>query len=123
VTPPTPHPVRVTLRVAAGDAERDAAIEDWLRPAAPVDRPQRPVVIAEGMLFDRLGPQGTPLIGLTAGCPCCTGRVALRVTLGRTLRSRRPDAILLLTAHAGHLPRLRALLQQDGLGVRIEVEG
>lgn len=123
MTPPTPHPVRVTLRVAAGGAERDAAIEDWLRSAAPGDEPQRPVVIAEGMLFDRLGPQGIPLVGLRAGCPCCTGQVALRVGLGRTLRSHRPDVILLLTAHAEHLPGLRRLLRQGELGVRLEVEG
>jgi hypothetical protein len=123
VTPPTPDAVRVTLRVAAGEVERDAAIEDWLRSAAPGDEPQRPVVIAEGLLFDRLGPQRVPLVGLMAGCPCCTGQVALRVALGRTLRSRRPDALLLLTAHAGHLPGLRRLLRQGGLGVRFEVAG
>jgi hypothetical protein len=123
VSTPSLPAVRVTLRVAAGDTERDAAVEDWLRSTAPDSAPARPVVIAEGLLFDRLGPQRTPLVGLTAGCPCCTGQVALRVTLGRTLRRRRPDAVLLLTAHAGHLPRLRQLLRKVELGVRFEVEG
>ena len=123
MTTPLPPAVRVTLRVAAGDAEREAAIEEWLRSTAPRAGPPRRVAIAEGLLFDRLGPQGVPLIGLTAGCPCCTGRVALRVALGRTLRSHRPDAVLLLTTHAEHLPRLRQLLLQGELGVRFEVEG
>ncbi len=122
MTTPTAPAVRVTLRVAAGDAERDAAIDDWLRPATPeADLPRR-VVIVEDLLFDRPGPRGIPLVGLTAGCPCCIGQVALRVTLGRTLRSLRPHSVLLLTAHAGHLPRLSRLLQQGELGVRFEVD-
>jgi len=114
--------LRATLRLAADDAERSAAIEAWRADAAG-HPPTRPVVIAEGLLFDRVGPGGMPLVGLAAGCPCCTGLLALRVVLGRTLRRFRPDAILLLTAQAGHFPRLRQLLEGGELGLRFEVDG
>jgi len=67
-------------------------------------------------------PRAVPLVGLAAGCPCCIGMVALRVALGRTLRSLRPDSVLLLLATAEHLPRLRRLLAQGELGVTFEVE-
>ena len=121
MTPPVPA-LRASLRLAAGDTDRDAAIMAWLA-AAGAKPPTRPVVIAEGLLFDREGPGGVPLIGLAAGCPCCTGLVTLRVVLGRTLRRLRPDAILLLTTQAGHLPRLRQLLEGGELGLRFEVDG
>jgi hypothetical protein len=120
---PSGPAVRAALRVAADDAERTAAIEGWLRSANAGSEPLRRAILAEGLLFDRLGPQGIPLIGLTAGCPCCIGQVALRVTLARALRSHRPDTVLLLLAHAEHLPRLRRLLEQGDLGLRFEVEG
>jgi hypothetical protein len=114
--------VRVSLRAAATDAERDAAIAAWLQ-ALPAGMVQaRRAIIAEGVLFDRAGPQGVPLIGLTAGCPCCAGLVALRVKLARTLRSIRPTAVLLLVLSADHLPRLRRMLEQGELGVRFDVE-
>jgi hypothetical protein len=116
--------VRASLRVAGSDAERNAAIDDWLRGGAESgDRSIRRAVLAEGLLFDRPGPRGVPLIGLNAGCPCCVGVVALRVALGRTLRNVRPGAILLLTADASHLPRLRQWLERGELGVRFEVDG
>jgi len=114
--------LRATLRRASGDAERNAAIAAWLA-AKGENAPLRPVVIAEGLLFDREGPGGMPLVGLAAGCPCCTGLLTLRVVLGRTLRRFRPDAILLLTTQAEHLPRLRRLLEDGELGLRFEVDG
>jgi hypothetical protein len=114
--------LRATLRLAAGEAERDAAVVDWLR-STTHPAPVRRVVIAEGLLFDLPGPQGVPLVGLAAGCPCCIGRVALRVVLGRTLRSHHPDAVLILLTQAGHLPDLRQLLEGGELGVRFEVDG
>lgn len=114
--------LRARLRLAENEAARDAAIADWLQ-AVPEVAPARRVVLAEGVLFDREGPQGLPLVGLASGCPCCIGLTALRVKLGRTLRQLRPDAILLLTMRAGHLPRLRRLLESGELGVRFEVDG
>lgn len=114
--------VRASLRVAATAAERDAAIDAWLQVSATTEPPGRRAIICEGVLFDRTGPQGVPLVGLGAGCPCCTGLVALRVALGRTLRSRRPEAVLLLVVSAEHLARLRRLLADGELGVRFDVE-
>lgn len=119
----TVETIRLRLRVAATDAEREAAISEWLQlPGGPADAARR-AILAEGVLFDRAGPQGVPLVGLAAGCPCCIGSVALRVALGRTLRAVRPQAVLLLLATAEHLPRLRRLLAGGELGVRFELEG
>ena len=110
-----------TLRVVATEDERDAAVRAWLgSPAARASG--RRAVLVEGALFDRAGPQGVPLVGLGAGCPCCTGSVALRVVLGRTLRAARPEAVLLLLRTAEHLPRLRRLLGGGELGLRFETE-
>jgi len=114
--------VSATLGVAATEAEREAAIGAWLQAPRAATDPVRRVIIAEGVLFDRAGPNGVPIIGLAAGCPCCTGSVALRVALGRTLRSTRPEAVLLLLQTAEHLPRLRRMLVHGELGVRFEVE-
>ena len=80
------------------------------------------MILVEGSLFDRAGPQGVPLIGLTGGCPCCAGMVPLRVALGRTLRSTRPESLLLLVTRAEHLPRLRRMLEDGELGVQFEVD-
>jgi hypothetical protein len=114
--------LRATLRVAATDAERDTAIDTWLLAVPEAASPDRRAIIAEGVLFDRVGPQNVPLVGLAAGCPCCTGLVALRVVLGRTLRRIRPESLLLLVAAAEHLPRLRRMLEDGELGVSFEVE-
>jgi hypothetical protein len=113
---------RATVRVAASNAERDTAIDDWLRATPAGAAPVRRAILAEGALFDGTGPEGVPFIGLAAGCPCCVGLLPLRVKLGRTLRDLRPEAVLLLLATEDHLPRLRRLLEDGELGQRIEVE-
>lgn len=116
------EPPRVSLRVAATAAERDAATCRWLRETACPAAPARRVILAEGQLFDRTGPDDVPLVGLPAGCPCCTGLLPLRVALGRTLRKYRPERLLILLAGAEHLPRLRRLLEEGSVGVRMRVE-
>jgi hypothetical protein len=113
--------VFVSLRVAATEAERDAAVDAWLR-SAPAAAAQTRAILVEGALFDRAGPQGVPLVGLAGGCPCCTGAVALRVALARTLRRIRPQAVLLLVTSAEHLPRLRRTLEGGELGVHLQVQ-
>jgi hypothetical protein len=119
---PPGEPLRASLGVAASVAERDEAIRRWLSEAGGGGAAARRVVLVEGLLFDRPGPEGVPLVGLPAGCPCCAGLLPLRVALGRTLRSHRPEGLLILLAGAGHLPRLRRLLEDGSLGVRMRVE-
>jgi hypothetical protein len=121
VSAATPAPLTATLRVATTDVERDAAVAAWLQSPAAGAAGRRAVLV-EGALFDRRGPQDVPLVGLGAGCPCCTGSAALRVALGRTLRAVRPQALLLLLAAAEHLPHVRRILEGGDLGVRFEVE-
>jgi hypothetical protein len=111
---------RAQVRAAPTAAERDAAIAAWLRETAA--QPGARAVLVEGQLFSRDGPDGVPLVGLGAGCPCCTGLVVLRVTLGRTLRTTRPGNLLLLLAQADHLSRLRHMLASGELGLRFEVD-
>lgn len=115
--------IRLSLRVAAAEAERDAAIGEWLQSPHADPAAGRRAILAEGVLFDRDGPQDVPLVGLGAGCPCCIGSVALRVSLTRTLRTFRPHAVLLLLSSAEHLPRLRRLLADGGIGLRFEIDG
>jgi hypothetical protein len=114
--------VSVSLRVAATDVERDAAIREWLQSPRADRLPDRRAILAEGVLFDRTGPEGVPLVGLAGGCPCCTGSVVLRVVLARTLRRTRAEAVLLLVMTAEHLTRLRRMLADGELGVRFEIE-
>jgi len=113
---------RVSLRVAAAAADRDAAIASWLQTLPAETRTGRRIVMAEGLLFDREGPEGVPLSALAAGCPCCAGLLALRVLLARALRKHRPAALLLLPVGDGHLPRLRQMLAGGELGVCFEVD-
>jgi hypothetical protein len=47
--------------------------------------------------------------------------VPLRVTLTRSVRAHRPDDMLLLLASTQHLARVRALLADGSLGVRVDV--
>lgn len=119
--PPLPL-VCANLRVAADDAQRDAVIAAWLenRPSGGAD--DRLLVLADGLLFDRPGPQGIAVRALAGGCPCCAGKVALRVALTRALRSVRPAALLLLVTDSRHLERLRDLLTNGELGLAFSVE-
>jgi hypothetical protein len=113
--------VRATVRTAATDAERAATIETWLQQHADAECGRR-LIVAEGFLFDRSGPQGVPIVGLAAGCPCCTGSLALRVALARAMRRFRPHSVLLLVASSEHLGSLRRMLAEGELGVRFEIE-
>jgi G3E family GTPase len=47
---------------------------------------------------------------LPAGCPCCTGRVALQVELTRALRETRPSRVLIELPDAEHAELLRRVL-------------
>jgi hypothetical protein len=109
--------MRAAIRVAAPAAQQ-AQLDDWLA----THRSGRRAVIAEGGFAVLEAPEAVPLARLAPGCVCCVGQVPLRVTVGRTLRTHRPDELLLLLASADHLPRVRALLADGSLGVRFDLE-
>ncbi|MDA0225118.1 MAG: hypothetical protein O2975_03280 [Proteobacteria bacterium] len=53
------------------------------------------------------------------GCPCCTGRVVLQVTLARILRAQRPSRILVVTAVETHARAALATLREPPLAAYI----
>jgi hypothetical protein len=108
--------MRAAIRVAAPGGQQ-AQLDDWLA-RSPAGRR---AVIAESGFVPLEAPDGVPLARLAPGCVCCVGQVPLRVTLTRTVRTHRPDDMLLLLATADHLPRVRALLADGSLGVRFDV--
>ena len=108
--------MRAAIHVAA-PAEQQAQLDAWLAQPAGGRR----AVIAESGFLPLEAPEDVPLARLAPGCACCVGQVPLRVTLTRMLRAHRPDNILLLLASAQHLARVRALLADGSLGVRLHV--
>ena len=67
-------------------------------------------------------PEDVPLVRLGGACACCLGQLPLRVAIVRLMRSRRPEALLLLLAGPEHADRVRALLADGSLGIRFDVE-
>lgn len=108
--------MRAAIRVAV-PAGQQARLDDWLARSPDGRR----VVVAECGFASLEAPDDVPLARLAPGCVCCVGQVPLRVTLTRTVRTHRPDDLLLLLATAAHLPRVRALLSDGSLGVRFDV--
>lgn len=104
--------VQVTLRTAADAAARQAALDEWLAADGTGRAQQRSAVIVAGALAAPSAPEGVPVAGV-AGCPCCVGQVALRVTLTRLLRAHRPTRLLLLLAAADHAERVRRMLAEE----------
>ena len=106
----------LTLRVARGQQEQQAAIDAWLHEQTS----RRLGIIAEGAFFELKVPSPVPLERLAAGCVCCVGMVPLNVTLTRMLRLHRPDSVLLLMTNADHLERMRGLVTSGKLGVELD---
>lgn len=107
---------RVQLRTVA-PVDRQNAVDSWIA-LHPVGRR---AILAEGF-GSFTAPDGIAVAGLGGGCVCCVGQVPLRVTLTRLMRAERPEHILLLLADDQHLPRIRSLLTDGSLGVRLELE-
>jgi len=63
------------------------------------------------------------LVSLPGGCPCCTARIALQVSLARLIRERRPRRIYVEIADAGHAARLGEVLRAWPLGQYVEHAG
>jgi G3E family GTPase len=53
---------------------------------------------------------GLAVVRLTAGCPCCVGRVNLRVALARLLRTARPARLFVELDAASHVEATIRLL-------------
>jgi hypothetical protein len=107
---------RVLLRTAAS-VDRQDAVDRWVA-AHPEGRR---AILTEG-LGSFTTPDGIAVARLGGGCVCCIGQVPLRVTLTRLMRAERPEHLLLLLADDQHLPRIRSLLTDCSLGVRLELE-
>lgn len=102
-----------TLVAGANSAQREAAVSRALR--SDLQKYETAVLLAEGL------PHGTEIesiidglneiIRLAPGCMCCTGNLALRVTLNRVLR-RHPERLFISIANVEHLEQLRFFLLQ-----------
>lgn len=109
---------RAQLLVAAAAAQ-PAAIETWLK-----SHPSgRRAILAEAGMQALATPADVELMRLMAGCICCIGQVPMRIALVRLLRQRPSlDDLLVLVAGETHLDRVRALLQEPGLGLALSAE-
>jgi hypothetical protein len=122
---PPLSPIDLTIHVACGTAQQQAALDDWLAAHADVNLEAgdgtgacRYAVIAEGALLPLAAAPGVVIERIAAGCGCCVGTIVLRVTLARLLRRHRPAALLLLIAGGEHRERVRRLLLAGELGVQ-----
>ena len=88
--------------VAAGDQARTVA--DRLR-----DEPRSLGV------FRAPTPALPNVVALPAGCPCCTGRVALAILLARQVRQRWPDRVYVEVPDPTHASQLAKVLASEPL--------
>jgi len=58
---------------------------------------------------------------MTAGCPCCTGKVVLQVTLARALRASGARRAFVELGDVGHLDGLERALFEAPLGSSIVI--
>jgi hypothetical protein len=101
----------------ASAIDGQAVLERWLAgdppaPRAVVTDGQQPLDVPPMIAFARL----------SVGCSCCTGQLPFKVGLLRLLRERRPRSLLMLVNDVEHLSRVRALLADGTLGVKLHVE-
>lgn len=66
-------------------------------------------------------PAGAPpnLKAMSAGCPCCIGKVVLQITLARALRQTRAVRAFVELADPEHATRLEAVLGERPLGLSV----
>jgi hypothetical protein len=73
------------------------------------------------------GPRGETPPGWVAlrpaACPCCVGRVALQVELGRVIREQQPRGVVIEVADPAHVPALRRGLGEWPLCKRVVLAG
>jgi G3E family GTPase len=98
-------------------AARQDEVDRWL-----AKRPHGCRAIVSEGFGSFAAPDDVAVARLGGGCVCCVGQTPLRVTVTRLLRAERPEHLLLLLSDAEHLPRVRSLLTDGSLGVRLELE-
>ena len=64
---------------------------------------------------------GPNLKPLAAGCPCCTGKVVLQITLARALRATRAGRAFVGLCDAAHLEGLERALSESPLDLSLEI--
>jgi CobW/HypB/UreG, nucleotide-binding domain len=64
---------------------------------------------------------GPNLKPLAAGCPCCTGKVVLQVTLARALRATGAGRAFVELGDAGHLQGLERALGESPLDLSLVI--
>jgi hypothetical protein len=66
-------------------------------------------------------PAGAPpnVKALSAGCPCCIGKVVLQVTLARALRASRAVRAFVEVADTAHAISLHRVLDENPLGLSV----
>ncbi len=110
----------VTLVHGGSGAAREAAIAALAMPD------ENAVAIIEGLAGagapdeGKASANGVEIIRIAPGCPCCTGKLAMRVILNRTLR-KNPDRIYLGLAHHDHLAGVIDFLREDQYRERLKI--
>lgn len=64
---------------------------------------------------------GLNLRPLAAGCPCCTGKVVLQITLARALRATGAGRAFVELSDAGHLEGLERALSESPLDLSLVI--
>lgn len=101
--------IPTTLVVGGCASEREAAIAAALAPGVAT------AIILEGLSDADSALAGTPtsrivrIVRIAPGCPCCTGKLVLSVTLNRLLRHP-PAQLFISLANPTHLEQLRSYL-------------
>lgn len=100
---------RTTLVAGSDAAARESAIASALL-ADPIDGST--ALILEGAAGTAAS-YGTAVqaIRIAPGCPCCTGRLTMQVTLNRVLRHP-PQRLYIALANAAHIGAFRDFLLQ-----------
>lgn len=102
-------PARIPAHVVAGSADAlglisrlCAARADWIGLVSTL-----PLI------------QGPNIRTIAAGCPCCTGKVVLQVSLARALRESRATRVFVQVADTAHATALEKALSEFPLGLSV----
>jgi hypothetical protein len=105
------------LVYGANQSVREQAIKTQVNPELFT------IALLEGMAFNHasLDPlESLKVVRMAPGCPCCTGKLTMRVMLNRALKEK-PDHLFLSLANSAHLVSVRDFLQEDQYCGRLEL--